>query len=142
MDETSRPPQIDLNELRFNYVRAAGPGGQNVNKVATSVQLHFDVRNSPSLTEDVKERLIQLGGSKISSDGVLVIEAKRYRTQEQNRADAIQRLITLINKASEKLPERRATKPTRASKVVRLESKRRQSDKKRSRQGNQGTADW
>lgn len=142
MDETSRPPQIDLNELRFNYVRAAGPGGQNVNKVATSVQLHFDVRHSPSLTEDVKERLIQLGGSKISSDGVLVIEAKRYRTQEQNRADAIQRLITLINKASEKLPERRATKPTRASKVVRLESKRRQSDKKRSRQGNQGTADW
>ncbi len=142
MDDVSKPPQIDLNELHFNYIRAAGPGGQNVNKVATSVQLRFDVRNSPSLPDEVKERLIHLGGSKMSSDGVMVIEAKRYRTQEQNRADAIHRLITLINKASEKLPERRATRPTRASKVVRLESKRRQGDKKRNRQGNEGSTDW
>ena len=117
MIEISSALKIDENELHFTYIRASGPGGQNVNKVATSVQLRFAVLASTSLPEDVKERLIKLGGSRMTEDGILIIEAKRYRTQEQNRSDAIQRLTTLIYKASQAPVARHATRPSHASQV-------------------------
>ena len=94
MIEVTSSVKIDDSEIQLDFIPASGPGGQNVNKVATSVQLRFDVRNSPSLDPDVKERLIKLAGSRVTDEGILIIEAKRYRTQEQNRFDAIQRLIT------------------------------------------------
>ena len=125
---------IDEREIHLEFVRASGPGGQNVNKVATSVQLRFDVGNSPSLPEEVRHRMIRLAGKKITSDGVLIIEAKRFRTQEKNRQDAIDRLIKLIIKASEKPKSRRKTKPTLASKKRRLDTKRHRSQIK-SRRG-------
>jgi len=118
---------IDEREIHLEFVRDSGPGGQNVNKVATSVQLRFDVENSPSLPEEVRHRMIRLAGKKITSDGVLLIEAKRFRTQEKNRQDAIDRLIKLISKASEKPKSRRKTKPTLASKKRRLDTKRHRS---------------
>jgi ribosome-associated protein len=122
------------NELTFEYIRASGPGGQNVNKVATAVQLRFDVANSPSLREDVKTRLMKLAGKRVTMDGVLVIEAKRYRTQEQNRFDALERFYGLLKKASERPNTRKATRPTRSSKEKRLEEKRRRGETKRTRQ--------
>ena len=125
---------IDEREIHLEFVRASGPGGQNVNKVATSVQLRFDVENSPSLPEEVRHRMIRLAGKKITSDGVLIIEAKRFRTQEKNRQDAIDRLIKLIIKASEKPKSRHKTKPTLASKKRRLDTKRHRSQIK-SRRG-------
>ena len=103
---------IPENELIFSFVRSSGPGGQNVNKVATAAQLRFDVRNSPSLTAEMKERLISLAGSRMTQDGILVIEAKRYRTQEQNRADALLRLAVLLEKASHRPKVRHATRPS------------------------------
>ncbi len=118
---------IDEREIHLEFVRASGPGGQNVNKVATSVQLRFDVENSPSLPKEIRLRMIRLAGKKITSDGVLLIEAKRFRTQEKNRQDAIDRLIKLISKASEKPKSRRKTKPTLASKKRRLDTKRHRS---------------
>ncbi|MFZ5855217.1 MAG: alternative ribosome rescue aminoacyl-tRNA hydrolase ArfB [Chloroflexota bacterium] len=121
-------------ELLFEYVRASGPGGQNVNKVATAVQLRFDVTRSPSLREDVKARLVKLAGKRVTADGVLVIEAKKYRTQEQNRFDALERFYGLLKKASQKPKARKATGPTRASKERRLAEKRRRGDIKRNRQ--------
>ena len=120
-------------ELLFEYVRASGPGGQNVNKVATAVQLRFDVTCSPSLREDVKARLVKLAGKRVNADGVLVIEAKKYRTQEQNRFDALERFYGLLKKASQKPKARKATSPTRASKERRLAAKRRRGDIKRNR---------
>ncbi len=130
---------FDDSELVFNYVRASGPGGQNVNKVATSVQLRLDVRNSPSLPAEVKARLTRLGGSRMTAEGVLIIEARRYRTQEQNRTDAVQRLITLLHKASQIQTVRRATRPTRSSQLKRVESKRKHS---RIKNGRSGKSDW
>jgi ribosome-associated protein len=124
---------IDENELQMDFVRASGPGGQKVNKAATAVQLRFDIPNSPSLPDDVRERLIRLAGKRVTEDGVLVIEARRYRTQERNRKDAIDRLITLIEEAAVEPKPRRKTKPTRASKERRLEEKRRRSAVKRLR---------
>lgn len=124
--------QRDERELQIDFIRASGPGGQNVNKVATAVQLRFDVNNS-SLSEEVKKRLIDLGGKRITSEGVLVIEAKRFRTQEQNREDAIQRLIGLVRKSFEKPKARRKTKPTKASKEARLKEKKRKAAIKRLR---------
>lgn len=121
------------NELTFEFVRASGPGGQNVNKVATAVQLRFDTAQSPSLEEAVKTRLIKLAGKRISADGILVIEAKKYRSQEQNRFDAIQRFRELVRKASEKPKPRRKTKPTKASKEERLKEKRKRGDVKKLR---------
>ena len=123
---------IDEKEIQVEFVRASGPGGQNVNKVATAAQLRFDVANS-SLPHDVRERLIHLAGSRMTQDGVLIIEARRFRTQERNRQDAIDRLVELIRKAAEKPKVRRKTKPSKAAEVRRLESKRRQSEKKRLR---------
>ena len=122
------------NELTIDFIRASGPGGQNVNKVATAVQLRFDVRNSPSLTEEVKARLVKLAGNKMTQDGVLVIEAKRYRAQEQNRCDAEQRLTVLIQKALVTPKRRHPTRPTLASRVRRVEAKKIRAEIKRQRQ--------
>ena len=106
---------------------------QGMNKVATSVQLRFDVRHSPSLSSEVKERLVRLAGSRMTEDGYLVLEAKRFRTQEQNREDAIQRLIAMIRKALEKPKQRLATRPSLASKTARMDEKKRHGEVKRKR---------
>ncbi|MDR3576899.1 MAG: alternative ribosome rescue aminoacyl-tRNA hydrolase ArfB [Anaerolineaceae bacterium] len=133
MIEVTSTVKIDDSELQIDFVRSSGPGGQNVNKVATAAQLRFDVRSSPSLDPDVKERLIHLAGSRVTEDGILIIEAKRYRTQEKNRFDATQRLITLIQKALVKPKIRRATRPTHTAKAARLGDKKKRGDVKRTR---------
>lgn len=125
---------IDDRELQLEFIRASGPGGQNVNKVATAVQLRFDVMNS-SLPEEIKTRLVQAAGQRITSEGILLIEAKRFRTQEQNREDAIQRFVQLVRKAAAKSKPRKKTKPTQASQEERLKEKKRRGEIKRNRQG-------
>ena len=125
---------IDERELHFDFVRSAGPGGQNVNKVATAVQLRFDIINSPALASDIKGRLIQLAGNRVNADGVLLIEAKRFRTQEQNRTDAMQRFVELVRKALTPPKPRKKTKPTAASKTKRLKAKKVKGAVKRIRQ--------
>ncbi len=115
---------IPRRELIINFVRASGPGGQNVNKVATAVQLRYNVRTSTALDDDIKGRLCKLAGSKMTKDGELVIEAKRHRAQELNRSDAEQRLVALIRKALIKPKRRRPTHPTLASQSKRVESKK------------------
>jgi ribosome-associated protein len=128
------------DELDISFIRASGPGGQNVNKVSSAVQLRFDARRSRSLPNDVSIRLQALAGSRLTLEGVIVITADRHRTQERNRADAIERLVDLIAKAAYRPPVRRATKPTKASKVRRLESKAKRGDIKSSR-GRPSTSD-
>jgi ribosome-associated protein len=116
---------IDEAELKESFVRSSGPGGQNVNKLSTAVQLRFDVRRSPSLPHDVRPRLERLAGRRLTKDGVLVIVAQRHRTQERNRQDALDRLIELIRQAAVRPIPRRPTKPTKAARQRRLESKKR-----------------
>lgn len=128
-------PDIRLHEdeLSFRFMRASGPGGQNVNKVASAVELRFDVLSSRSLPELVRQRLVRLAGRRLTGDGELTIFAQRFRSQERNRTDAVQRLQALIRRAAEIPKPRKATQPTRASRRRRLEGKRHQSDKKRLR---------
>jgi ribosome-associated protein len=125
---------IDEREVEERFIRASGPGGQNVNKVATAVQLRFDVRHSPSLPAEVRARLERLAGRRLTREGVLVISAQRHRTQEANRQDALDRLIELIRRAAVRPIPRRPTKPTKASRERRLETKKRRSAVKGLRQ--------
>ena len=115
---------IDKRELEERFIRASGPGGQNVNKLATAVQLRFDVRHSPSLPAQVRTRLERLAGRRLTRDGVLVINAQRHRTQERNRQDALERLIALIQRAAVAPVPRRPTKPTAGARERRLQSKK------------------
>ncbi|MCD6570150.1 MAG: aminoacyl-tRNA hydrolase [Deltaproteobacteria bacterium] len=124
MIRITRTIAIHESEIQQEFIRSSGPGGQNVNKVATAVQLRFDVRKSPSLPDDVRERLIHLAGRRVTEDGVLIIHARRFRTQDRNRQDAIDRLIELIRKACERPKIRQKTRPTLASKRHRFETKR------------------
>jgi ribosome-associated protein len=125
---------IDERELEERFIRASGPGGQNVNKLSSAVQLRFDVRHSPSLSDDVRVRLERLAGRRLTREGVLVIVAQRHRTQERNRADALERLVELIQRAAVAPVPRRATRPTRASRERRIETKKRRSSLKGLRQ--------
>jgi ribosome-associated protein len=125
---------IDEREIEESFIRASGPGGQNVNKLSTAVQLRFDVRRSPSLPNDVSIRLQRLAGRRLTKDGVLVITAQRHRTQERNRDDALARLIELIREAAVPPKPRRATKPTAAARAKRLAGKKRRSGIKGLRQ--------
>jgi ribosome-associated protein len=124
---------IDDSELDERFVRSSGPGGQNVNKVATAVQLRFDAKRSAALAADVRDRLLELAGSRLTADGVLVIDARRHRTQAQNREDARERLADLIRRAAVPPRRRRKTRPTARSVERRVESKRQRSLKKRAR---------
>ena len=124
---------LDENEIEYHFVRASGPGGQHVNKAATAVQLRFDAANSPSLPDGVRHRLIRLAGRQVTEEGVLIIDARRYRSQERNRRDATDRLLQLIRSAASKPKVRRRTKPTRAARERRLQEKRRRSETKRTR---------
>jgi ribosome-associated protein len=137
MIEITPTLQMDERELQIDFIRASGPGGQNVNKVATAVQLRFDVGIS-SLPEEVKERLRHLAGNRITSENVLLIEAKRFRTQEQNREDAIQRFAELIRKSLVKPKPRKKTRPTQAAKEERLKEKKKRGEIKKIRQ----SRDW
>jgi len=124
---------IDEREIEESFVRASGPGGQNVNKLATAVQLRFDVRRSPSLPEQVRERLERLAGARLTRDGVLVIIAQRHRTQGRNREDARNRLIELVRRAAAAPRPRRPTKATKASRERRIEAKKRRAGVKKLR---------
>lgn len=116
---------IDEAEIQEEFIRASGPGGQNVNKLSTAVQIRFDVRLTPNLPDSVRARLERLAGRRLTKDGVIVMTAQRYRTQDRNRQDARERLVELIRQATEVPTARRATRPTLASKHRRLDSKAR-----------------
>jgi ribosome-associated protein len=124
---------IDESEIHESFVRSSGPGGQNVNKLSTAVQLRFDVRHSPSLPNDVALRLMRLAGRRMTKGGVLVLIAQNHRTQERNRAEALDRLVDLIQQAAVRPVPRRPTKPTRAAKQRRIEGKKRRSEIKAQR---------
>jgi len=129
---------IDEDELEESFVRASGPGGQNVNKVSSAVQLRFDMAASPNLPDVVKERLARIAGSKLTKDGVIVLTAERFRDQARNREDARERLVAMIQEATHVPKPRRATKPTRASKDKRLASKSKRGAVKANRRAKPG----
>jgi ribosome-associated protein len=133
MIRVTRSIAIDESEMHFDFLRASGPGGQNVNKVSTAVRLRFDTLACSSLPEDVRARLMGLAGRRVGADGVLRIEARRFRTQEANRQDAIARFVQLLRQAAERPRARRKTKPSAASRQRRLEAKRRQAQAKQAR---------
>ncbi|MHB0965868.1 MAG: alternative ribosome rescue aminoacyl-tRNA hydrolase ArfB [Bellilinea sp.] len=136
MIELTPTLSLEEKELVFDFNRASGPGGQNVNKVSSAVQLRFDAANSPSLPAEVKERLTKLAGSRMTEDGILIIEAKRYRSQEKNRTDAVQRLVALIQKAAEPAKKRKPTRPSVTARAARIGTKRQRGELKRTRKYN------
>lgn len=127
--------KLDPDELTFSFIRASGPGGQNVNKVSSAVQLRFDAAQSPSLPVEVRRRLIDQAGQKATRDGVIVIEAKRFRHQTRNREDAVDRLVAMIAQAAKTPIRRRPSKPTRSSVANRLKTKKQRSTVKKLRRG-------
>jgi ribosome-associated protein len=135
MIRVTRSIALDESEIQESFIAASGPGGQNVNKVATAVQLRFDMANSPAMSDDVKMRLARIAGRRLTNDGVIVLVAQKFRSQERNREDALERLIQMIQEAAVPPIPRRPTKPTLGSKKRRLESKTRRGAVKQLRSG-------
>jgi len=129
----AQPVKIRPEEVHLEFVRASGPGGQNVNKVATAVQLRFNARDSQSLTPEIRERLLRIAGKRVNASGEIVIEARRFRTQQRNREDAMERLLQMIEQAAVPLKTRHKSRPTIASKVKRLDKKRKRAGIKKLR---------
>ena len=138
MIRVTRTRGIDEAEIEEQFIRASGPGGQHVNRSATAVQLRFDVANSPSLPDDVRQRLMRLAGNRMTDDGILVIDAQRHRSQNRNRQDARRRLVDLVRRASLPPRVRRKSRPTAASKERRLREKQQRSETKRLRRRPRG----